>query len=128
MVLFLVYNRGLAVHRYSKMHNGTVAHETSITLGTASSTRTHTPVISADSNARSSGASSDLTLHLDLPSTAAMGFELRVLAGHAPTSNATSILVNVSAAVPQRPRKGLVSVTPSFAPKRAHAQEFDVRL
>ena len=112
------------------MHNGTVAHETNVTLGTASSaTRTHTPVISADSNARSSGASSDLTLRLDLPSTAAMGFELRVLAGHAPTSNATSILVNVSAAVPTRPRrKGLVSVTPSFAPKRAHAQEFDVRL
>jgi sucrose-6-phosphate hydrolase SacC (GH32 family) len=67
-------------------------------------------------------------LRVDLPSVA-FSFEVRVLAGHASSSNATSIMINVSAANPDYaagPRRGLISTTPSFAPKRANAQGFDV--
>jgi hypothetical protein len=65
-----------------------MAFRTAITLGASSSaTRTHTPAVPAGS-ARS-GASSDLTLRMDLPATT-VGFELRVLAGQASNSNATS--------------------------------------
>jgi hypothetical protein len=111
---------------YSKMHNRTLVDESAIAIGVSSAGRTYTPALSAGS--AQSGASSDLMLHVDLPSTT-VSFELRVLAGQASSSNATSIVINVSAANPDYaagPRKGLISATPSFAPRRANAQGFGV--
>ena len=111
---------------YSKMHNGTLANQSTLTLGSSSSaSRAYTPPLVEGT----AGAASDLTLRLAIPadSGVAVAFEVRVLASVLPNGNATAVMINVTAAGANgKGRTGHISVTPSFALKTAHGQSFAV--
>ena len=119
---------------YSKMHNGTLADEPLLKLGTMGDTRVYTPSLPKGTH----GAASDLTLHLELlpagdASNVAVALEIKVLATGAATGNATSIMINITSTAGAGGtgagagvRKGIISVTPSFAVRRSHGQAFDV--
>ena len=100
---------------YSKMHNATLTDQVTLTLGAGATdpTRVFTPKLACGAN----GAASDLTLRLQLPSDSsqAVALEVRVLAADSPTGNATSIMINITAAVGGGGgRKGVLSITSSY--------------